>query len=111
MKIKELERLSLGTYEVTNGLYTYTLEKKLSIRSLPIYSLRVKGNPWYYGNVMFFEDTVKYENENFFRKTLKSLSGIDGFAVHSNYTDFMRSLGDLKLIPRGSFQEFINRTK
>lgn len=110
MKIRELNRLPIGTHELTNGIYNYILEKSLTDSREIIYSMKIKRDPWYSDNVCFFEDFEQDEDEDFKRPTLRALSGIRGFRIHSDYSGFISSMWELERVSRGSFKEFVKRT-
>ncbi len=103
MKRRDLVNLSNGVYNITDSIYNYTLEKKLSkVDNEPMYIIRYGRD-----NIFLFEGT-SVEDYEYDYPILTVLTSVGGMHVFSK--DYWRVLNPLKFTPRGSFEEFIKRT-
>ena len=115
MKARDLFNLSIGKYELTDGIYNYILDVDISgYDGGRIYFIYEKGF-LHIGHICLQEDFVNkdggyrfYEGDIRY-KILTTSSGIGGLTIHSNET--YNLLYNLKFIPRGSFLTFVERTK
>lgn len=110
MKVKDLIRLPLGSYKVTDGYNTYSLEKKK--RNQGSYgnycSLRRIGSITE-GSVNFYE----YEEDVFDYTTkykctrLKFMAWVSGLSFSGE--DCFDSISKLKFISKSTYREFITK--
>lgn len=116
MRKNRLLKLPLGVYVLTNGIYTYTLEKY--IWEDPIYnknrdaSYRIS----LYGSHAFHDPSITLHYE-YIEDVYEYTSKYKRFSFVSHILVFglsvmgpCRFLHELKFVPRGSFKEFIERT-
>lgn len=102
MKARDLFRLSVGKYDVTDTVYIYEIDVCISdFTELKRYFISVKHHSEY-GRILLSQH---YASGKFY---LHALSGIGSLYVSSN--DCNRIYSILKFIPRGSFSEFVKRT-
>ena len=113
MNTREFMRLPLGKHKITDGIWNYDLIKSqhrddADNQLIPIYVITTEN---YSGRITLFEETEKMDEPDItaFRPILPALSSLGGLSVHQD--DSFMMLMNLKLIPTGSFAEFIKRTK
>ena len=107
MKKRDLFRMKLGNYELTDGIYNYILRIGLFDDGQRYYKITEKGYDKIKHSLTIHEDIEQNDN-GFEYKTLSALTFIGGISIHSDNVFAM--IIDLKFIARGSFAEFINRT-
>ncbi len=112
MRKQDLFRMSLGVYELTDSIenYYYTLTIELTVEEKErCYTIKRKGDIGG-SSVFMMEDYVSYDDESFVKyKVLSAHIRVGGLCLHSD--DNYSMLSGLRFIPRGSFAEFIERTK
>jgi len=110
MRNKELFKLPFGDYTLTDGIYTYTLEKKLTTwgDKMPYYSLREKGNLGG-GSVNFYEgiDDVFDNSSRYKQKVLTFTVFITGMSFSGS--DCWSQLNRLKFVPKTSYKEWLKK--
>ncbi len=109
MKARDLLRLPLGEYELTDDIYNYQLKKGLTDDNSIVYVIIEKRTRNLF--CLFEKEIIdeEYYGDFFKRIILSVCISIGGFTVHSN--DISYGLYSLKFAPNGSFKEFINKTK
>lgn len=112
MRKQDLFKLAIGTYNLKDDIYKYTLEVNISEDGVRCYVINEVG---FFNHIVLIEG---YENEtggcSFYPgdikyKVLSAIMRMGGLFIHSSDTYDM--LSGLELIPRGSFAKFIENTK
>ena len=107
MKERDLLRLSLGIYPITDGIWNYSIQKKKGYDDSVIYRIKelLTGNSFF-----IHEHQRKSEDEypSFIYIKLSAGIMIGGLSIHSD--DVWDILNDLKFVSRGSFKKFIEKT-
>jgi hypothetical protein len=108
MKRRDLFRLSIGRYELTDNIdnYHYTLTVSLSDNNERCYQIIEKGS-LSYPSIFMIEGYKEYE-DGIKEKSLSALAGVGGLRIHSD--DTYSVLNTLKIIQRESFQRFFDLT-
>ena len=110
MKIRDFLRLPLGEFTLKDEIYKYSLSKSLTRDGSPMYSIKegVTGR-----NLCLFEyKEDDEEKDNWLanpRTCLSVFVSVGSFLMSSN--DLPSNIYRVKIQPRGSFKEFLNRTK
>jgi hypothetical protein len=116
MKQQDLFKLALGVYELTDDIdnYHYTMKVSLTRDGERCYTIKEKGS--ISSNYIFMIEGYVNENGGYYfndrdikYKIITAMSDVGGLSVRSNDTYHM--LYELKFIPRGSFQKFLDNTK
>lgn len=110
MRKRDLFRMELGSYELTDDIdnYYYTLKIGTCDDGSRFYDIRERGS-LSYNSIFLLEEYADWDDDGYIKyKNLTALSGVGGLRVHSDDTYSM--LRELKIIPRGSFSIFLEKT-
>lgn len=101
MTQKQLINLPLGTYELADRYYTYTLKKHLSEETgWVVYNIKEKRGR---ENMCLFEkqEEVFADVRGYKRTVLTAVAGVGAISIHGECT--YRTLKDLRLCPKSSY--------
>lgn len=109
MKAKELIKLPLGKYNLTDGIYNYSMHKTLTNNHEPIYSIKERLSCDHIC-LFEFEEKVEFEHSlRYYKSTRLSASiAAGGISIHSDDTYF--AIRHLRFKQRGSFRQFVINT-
>lgn len=108
MRKRDLFRMELGEYDLTDSIDNYRYELKIGLNEdkSRYYRIKVKGSLGR-DHIFMVESYDKYDDDIKY-KTLTALAGVGGLTIQSN--DTHRILSELKLLARGSFAAFLEKT-
>lgn len=116
MRKRDLFNLMEGSYNLTDSINNYKYTMKVSIDSENMKSYRIieKGGS-VFNSIYLYDKFVDEYGEVYsdkklhIYKTIASIVSVGGLSVHSN--DNYNLISKLRMIPRGSFLKFIEKTK
>lgn len=94
MKQKDFFELPIGSYNLTDNIYQYTLTVDSNQNGDRYYKIKEKGSPSF-DYIFMIEDYEEYEDGEK-RKFLYAIAGVGGLTVHSSDVNLM--IRKLKLI-------------
>lgn len=108
MRKRDLFQMELGEYDLTDSIDNYRYELRIGLNEdkSRYYRIKVKGS-LDRDHIFMVESYDKYDDEIKY-KTLTALAGVGGLIIQSNDTYIM--LDELRLLARGSFAEFLEKT-
>ena len=112
MRPRDLFRLPLGNYILTDGIYKFSLRKQPREwgTRMPYYSLKEHGS-LFGGSVNFYEemgDVFDY-TDRYKQKILSATVFITGMSFRVE--DCWREIGNLKFVARSSYREWLKKVE
>lgn len=83
MGTKEIIKLKIGAYELTDGIYIYTLKVGLNKNKSKYYAITEKGHLPFSSNI-FITQVVKTDEYGNKYKCLSASAGVGGLRIHSD---------------------------
>lgn len=108
MRPRDLFRLPLGDYVLTDGIYKFSLQKELKTwgDNMPFYKVRQYGSVST-GNVNFYEemDNVFEDSSRYKQKVLSFIVFVTGMSFSGK--DCWNQIHNLRFVPRSSYKEWL----
>lgn len=95
MNSKDLLKLKDGKYNLTDGIYDYTLIVGMNSDKTKYYSIYEKGSSRYDANIFITHQIEKDEDGNKYN-CLSAMAGVGGLKIHSE--DIYSMLSKLKFV-------------
>jgi len=95
MNSKELVKLKDGQYQLTDGIYNYTLTVGRNADKTKFYSFYEKGSSRYSAHIFITQGIKKDEDGNKY-KCLSAIAGVGGLSIYSD--DVYSMLYKLKFV-------------
>lgn len=83
MNSKELVKLKDGQYQLTDGIYNYTLTVGRNQDKTKFYAIYEKGSSKFSAHIFITQDVKKDEYGKKY-KCLSAMAGVGGLSIHSN---------------------------
>ena len=110
MKKKDLSRLSVGNYKLTDNIDNYKYDLIVGKEESGGKYYLISESGWPSRDSIYLCECIEDDEEyNYYPyKNLSAMCGVGGIRIHSN--DTYSLLRELEMLPRGSFKIFVERT-
>lgn len=83
MKTNELIKLKIGQYQLTDGIYNYTLTVGKNLDKSKFYTIYEKGDSKFSAHI-FITLKMKINEDGKKYKSLSAMAGVGGLKIHSD---------------------------